>query len=83
MKRIKILLYKSQIRSAESRINKVGDRCSSPTFSPLPRVYGKDILFLKHDSSIQCSCSGWPTGYGKKLSSSQEKLGQATCLAVA
>ena len=32
---------------------------------------------------IQCSCSGWPTGYGKKLNSSQEQLGQATCLAVA
>ena len=26
---------------------------------------------------------GWPTGNGKKLSSSQAQLGQATCLAVA
>ena len=26
---------------------------------------------------------GWPTGKGKKLSSSQAQLGQATCLAVA
>ena len=33
--------------------------------------------------SILCLCSGWPTGYGKKLSSSQEQLGQATCLALA
>ena len=32
---------------------------------------------------IQCSCSGWPTGYGKKLSSSQAQLGQTTCLALA
>ena len=32
---------------------------------------------------IQCSCSGQPTGYGKKISSSQAQLGQATCLAVA
>ena len=32
---------------------------------------------------IQCSCSGWPTGYGKKRSSSQAQLGQATCFAVA
>ena len=32
---------------------------------------------------VQCSCSGWPTGYGKKLSRGQAQLGQATCLAVA
>ena len=33
--------------------------------------------------TIECSCSGWPTGNGQKLSSTQEQLGQATCLAVA
>ena len=33
--------------------------------------------------SVQCSCSGWPTGYGKKLSSTQAQLGQTTCLAFA
>ena len=33
--------------------------------------------------SLQCSCSGWPTGYGKKRSSNQAQLGQTTCLAVA
>ena len=34
-------------------------------------------------SHIQCSCSGWPTGYGKKLSRSQAQLSQATWLTVA
>ena len=34
-------------------------------------------------ASLQYSCSGWPTGYGKKLRSSQAQLGQVTCLAVA
>ena len=33
--------------------------------------------------SLQCSCSSWPTGYGKKLSWGQAQLGQTTCLAVA
>ena len=33
--------------------------------------------------SVQCSCSGWPTGNGKKRSRSQAQLGQATCLSVA
>ena len=28
------------------------------------------------------SGSGWPTGYEKKVSSSQAQLGQATCVAV-
>ena len=32
---------------------------------------------------IQGGWGGWPTGNGKKLSSSQAQLGQATCLAVA
>ena len=43
-------------------------------------------LTLQGDLSgwqLQCSCSGWPTGYGKKLSWSQSQLVQATCLAVA
>ena len=31
---------------------------------------------------IQCGWGGWPTGNGKKLSSSQAQLGLATCLAV-
>ena len=33
--------------------------------------------------SIQPADIGWPTGNGKKLSSTQAQLGQATCLAVA
>ena len=32
---------------------------------------------------IQGGWGGWPTGNGKKLSSCQAQLGQATCLAVA
>ena len=32
---------------------------------------------------LQGRWGGWPTGNGKKLSSSQAQLGQATCLAVA
>ena len=41
----------------------------------------KDSQLLSVVSSpiIQCSWSGWPTGYGKKLSSTQEQLGKATC----
>ena len=35
------------------------------------------------DGTVQRSCSGWPTGYGKKLSRSQAQLGQVTCLAFA
>ena len=38
--------------------------------------------FLESDH-LQCSCSGWTTGKGKKLSSNQAQLGQATCWAVA
>ena len=34
-------------------------------------------------SALQSGCGGWPTGNGKKLSSCQSQLGQATCLAVA
>ena len=30
---------------------------------------------------VQGGWGGWPTGNGKKLSSSQAQLGQATCLA--
>ena len=44
----------------------------------------KEPLLIRHISSLlQCSCSGWPTGNGKRLKSSQAQLGQATCLAVA
>ena len=32
---------------------------------------------------VQGGWGGWPTGNGKKLSSCQAQLGQATCLAVA
>ena len=32
---------------------------------------------------LPCATTEWPTGNGKKLSSSQAQLGQATCLAVA
>ena len=44
------------------------------------------ILVLCHSllsSDLQGGLGGWPTGYGKKLSSCQAQLGQATCLAVA
>ena len=34
-------------------------------------------------SHVQGGWGGWPTGNGKKLSSSQAQLGKATCLAVA
>ena len=33
--------------------------------------------------ALQGGWGGWPTGNGKKLSSCQTQLGQATCLAVA
>ena len=32
---------------------------------------------------VQGGWGGWPTGNGRKLSSSQAQLGQATCLALA
>ena len=35
------------------------------------------------DRLLQLADIGWPTGNGKKLSSTQALLGQATCLAVA
>ena len=51
---------------------------------PGPCLVSFLILWAIHPiRPVQCSCSGWPKGYGKKLSSSQEQLGQATCLAVA
>ena len=34
-------------------------------------------------ATVQGGWGGWPTGNGKKLSSCQAQLGQATCLAVA
>ena len=39
----------------------------------------KVILYTR----VQGGWGGWPTGNGKKLSSCQAQLGQATCLAVA
>ena len=50
-----------------------------------PEKEGNDrsSLQIKRLHNIQFSCSGWPTGYGKKLSRSQAQLGQTTCLAVA
>ena len=41
------------------------------------------ILNTFSEVYVQCSCSGWPTGHGKKKSSSQAQLGQATCFVVA
>ena len=38
---------------------------------------------LVENSVLQGGLGGWPTGNGKKLSSSQVHLGQATCLDVA
>ena len=40
-------------------------------------------LCLKFQICLQGGWGGWPTGNGKKLSSCQAQLGQATCLAVA
>ena len=41
------------------------------------------ILDWTKDKQVQGGWGGWPTGNGKKLSSCQAQLGQATCLAVA
>ena len=38
---------------------------------------------VSYPQSVQGGWGGWPTGNGKKLSSCQAQLGQATCLAVA
>ena len=38
---------------------------------------------MKDCTGPQGGWGGWPTGKGKKLSSSQAQLGQAACLAVA
>ena len=38
---------------------------------------------VKTIQNVQGGWGGWPTGNGKKLSSCQAQLGQATCLAVA
>ena len=50
-----------------------------------PEKEGNDrsSLQIKRLHNIQFSCSGWPTGYGKKISRSQAQLGHAICLAVA
>ena len=42
-----------------------------------------DNPYCHNTHPIQCSCSGWPKGNGKILSSSHAQLCQATCLAVA
>ena len=46
-------------------------------------VYGVWPQSTKSVYVVQGGWCGWPTGNGKKLSSSQAQLGQATCLAVA
>ena len=51
--------------------------------STAPVDYDDAKLNDGSENYVQCSCSGWPTGNGKKLSSSQAQLGQTTCLAVA
>ena len=60
-------------------------RKSSEFQNKSPKSTFNAINLLDHfcKCTVQCPCSGWPTGYGKKLSSSQAQLSQATCLAVA
>ena len=41
------------------------------------------IIKISQILFVQGGWGGWPTGNGKKLSSCQAQLGQATCLAVA
>ena len=41
------------------------------------------MLKYEYWSGVPGAATGWPTGNGKKLSSSQTQQGQATCLAVA
>ena len=47
----------------------------------------EDVMLVRFQliksNVIQPADIGWPTGYGKKLSSTQAQLSQATCLAVA
>ena len=40
-------------------------------------------LHIDFDVELQPADIGWPTGNGKKLSSCQAQLGQATCLGAA
>ena len=49
----------------------------------VPKQPQQNIVTKQMRHAVQCSCSGYPTGYGKKLSRIQAQLGQATCLAVA
>ena len=49
----------------------------------MDRVRKVSHVYFRRNLILQCSCSGWPSGSGKKLSSSQAQLGQAACLAVA
>ena len=44
---------------------------------------GRALAYLLVQFRVQGGWGGWPTGNGKKLSSCQAQLGQATCLAVA
>ena len=62
----------------------VADNARNPLITVLLNQL-QDTLLVNVDAihHVQCSCSGWPTGYGKKVSSSQAQLGQATSLAVA
>ena len=55
----------------------------SPRIRPLGYCKSAKANAFSQVDGVQCSCSGWPTGYGKKLSRSQAQLGQAKCLAVA
>ena len=41
------------------------------------------VANVGEEGGLQGGWGGWPTGNGKKLSSSQAQLGQATCLDVA
>ena len=57
------------------------------TFPPFPLLYHsgihhKFIVPCREVEDVQGGWGGWPAGNGKKLSSSQAQLGQATCLAV-
>ena len=48
-------------------------------------LFARAYYFQKRNAymNVQPADIGWPTGNGKKLTSTQAQLGQATCLAVA
>ena len=61
--------------------------CSPQSVLCCPKRHGQRLREHGFSSTnllplIQGGWGGWPTGNGKKLSSSQAQLGQATCLAV-